>query len=74
MHKFLTGQTKSMTVENLENVAEALGVDSRWLIFGDDARPADPKLADIWDHIPQALRNQALKVLATFADESPLVD
>lgn len=69
IHKFLTGGTKSMTVDNLERVAEALGVNPRWLIFGDAPRFPDPKLAHIWDHIPERRRKQALKVLEAFADE-----
>lgn len=68
MHKFLSGQTRSMTVDNLEKVAEVLEVNPRWLIFGDSPMQPDPKLAYIWDHIPPARRDQALRVLETFAD------
>lgn len=68
LHKYLTGQTASMTVANLEKLASALGVSSRWLIFGDTPREDDPELALIWGHIPAAKRAQALKVLEAFAD------
>lgn len=35
LHKFLTGQTDSLTIKTAEKLAEALGVDARWLIFGE---------------------------------------
>jgi DNA-binding Xre family transcriptional regulator len=69
MHKFLTGQTRSMTVENLEKVASVLSVSAQWLIFGDTANLPDSKLFYIWDHIPDEKRDQALRVLETFADD-----
>lgn len=69
LHKFMTGQTASMTVANLEKVADALGVNPRWLIFGDTPRYPDPKLAHVWDHIPARRREQALKVLQAFAED-----
>lgn len=66
LHKFMTGQTKSMTVENLEAIAGALGVSLRHLMFGS---PDDEKVAYIWDRISDNRRKQALQVLETFADE-----
>ena len=72
VHKFMTGATKSMTVDNLEKIAGALGVSARWLIFGDGSREVSPQLVYIWDHIPAARRDQALKVLEAFVeDETP---
>lgn len=68
IHKYLTGATRSMTVENLESVAKALGVNSRWLIFGDAPQMPDEKLVHIWDHIPQRRRDQALRVLEAFVE------
>jgi DNA-binding Xre family transcriptional regulator len=65
MHKFMTHQTKSITVENLEAIAKALGVSMRHLMFGD---PDDEKVAYIWDHIPERRRKQALEILQTFTD------
>jgi len=65
LHKFMTGQTKSITVENLEAIARALGVSLRHLMFG---HPDDDKVAFIWDHIPERRRQQALQILETFAD------
>lgn len=65
LHKFMTGATKSMTVENLERVAGALDVSLRHLMFAD---PDDDNVSFIWDHIPSQRRKQALQVLETFAD------
>ena len=67
LHKFMTGQTRSITVDNLEKVAEALGVSLRHLMFGD---PDEEKVSYIWDHIPERRRQQALQVLQTFADDN----
>lgn len=70
VHKFMTGQTRSMTLESLDKLAEALGVSARWLAYGDGPREVPDNVAYIYDHIPQERRAQALKVLETFADES----
>jgi hypothetical protein len=58
-----------MNVDNLEALAEALGVNSRWLIFGDAPKVPDDKLVYIWDRINDQRRQQALKILETFADD-----
>lgn len=68
VHKYLTGATRSMTVENLEAIAKALGVSPRWLVFGDGPAEPDGKLVYIWDHIPKRRREQALRVLEAFVD------
>ena len=70
VHKFMTGQTRSMTLESLEKLAGALGVNPRWLAFGDAPRELPDNVAYIYDHIPPERRQQALRVLETFADES----
>ena len=43
LHKFLRGQTDSMTIKTAEKLAEALGVDFVWLTQGegDSARATD---------------------------------
>lgn len=66
LNKFLAGKTQSITVDNLEKIAKALGVSFRFLMFGDQE---DEKLHYIWDYIPDRRRAQALKVLETFADD-----
>jgi transcriptional regulator with XRE-family HTH domain len=64
LHKFLSNEDQSMTIRNLDKVAEALGVSARFLLFGDD-QPAE--IIDIWDRIPTAHRPQARDILETFA-------
>jgi len=39
--KYLKGDTDSMTIKSAEKLADALGVDPRWLIFGE----GDPEQA-----------------------------
>ena len=70
VHKFLTGQTQSMTLDNVNKLAAALGVNPRWLAYGDGPRVLPDNVAYIYDHIPLERRAQALKVLETFADET----
>ena len=67
LHKFLTGATESITLKTVDKLAEALGVDARWLAYGegDPDRAAD--IADIWDRIPASQRDQAKRILDTFA-------
>ena len=72
LHKFLTGQTRSMNVDHLEALDAALGVNSRWLIFGDAPKLAEEKLVSIWDRNPEVNRPQALRVLETFADDGSM--
>ena len=66
LHKFMTGKTKSLTTDNLEKLAEALGLSVRELWWGND----DGKIAYIWDHIPDERKDLALEVLQRFADDS----
>lgn len=54
LHKFLSHQTKSITIDNLEKLADALGVSLRWLLFGD---PEVENVHFIWDHIPERRRH-----------------
>jgi DNA-binding Xre family transcriptional regulator len=63
LHKFMTGATKSLTTDNLEKIAKALGMTALQLWRG-----GGPNVEYIWDHIPQRRRAQALQVLKTFAD------
>lgn len=68
LHKFMTGQTKSLTVDNLEKIAEALGISVRNLWFG-AAEGEDDKLTYLWDHIAKKDRNRVLRVLEGFVDK-----
>lgn len=63
LHKFLTNQTQSMTIDNLERIAEAMGISLRVLLFDEEA-----DIVQIWDRIPIERRQHASDVLATFAD------
>lgn len=67
LHKFMTRQTKSLTTDNLEKIADALQLTVRQLWWGD----ADGKLEYLFDHIPPERRDQALRVLETFAEDGP---
>lgn len=64
VHKYCTGQVRSMTLDNLEKIAKAVNVSMRWLLFGED----DTNVVSIYDRIPIAKREQALKVLEAFAE------
>lgn len=66
LHKFLTFQTQSITVDNLEKIAKALGVSLRHLMFGD---PDDEKVAYIWDRIAARDKQRALRVLEGFVED-----
>jgi DNA-binding Xre family transcriptional regulator len=72
LHKFMTGATKSLTTDNLEKIAAALELSARELWWGN----GDGKISYIWDHIPDSRKEQALRVLETFADkgDSPAQD
>lgn len=66
LHKFMTGATKSLTTDNLEKIAAALELTVRELWWGD----ANGKVTYIWDHIPENRKQQALRVLESFAEET----
>lgn len=74
LYKFLNpgkgGGIRSITLETCEVLAEALGVNARWLAFGHGPEKRDPKVVYIWDRIPEGDRDLALKVLEGFTDES----
>jgi len=70
LHKFLKGSTRSMTVENLENIAEALGVDSRWLIFGDGSPEVATDIARIIEKIPADEMEKVRRVLEAFIKDA----
>jgi hypothetical protein len=60
----MTGKVKSLTTDNLEKIAEALGMSVRELWWGN----GDGKVAYIWDHIPDERKDLALRTLEQFAD------
>lgn len=67
LNKFLTGQTDSITIKNLDKVAEALGVDPRWLAYGEGGPERATDIAELWGRIAENDKEQARRVLETFA-------
>ena len=69
VHRWINGDTKNMTHENLYKVADALQVRARWLAVGDTA-PAQIDLADgdvvglikTYESMPLAAREQWLAI------------
>jgi hypothetical protein len=60
----MTGKVKSLTTDNLEKIAEALGMSVRELWWGN----GDGKVAYIWDHIPDERKDLALRTLEQFTE------
>lgn len=67
LHKFLTGSTKSITVDSLEGIAKALDVSLRYLMFGDED---SENVTHIWDRIPARDKERARRILETLAEDS----
>lgn len=63
LRNYLKGMTASLTVETVERLAEVLECSVQWLMSGTDAQ----KVVSIFDRIPEDQRDQALRVLETFA-------
>lgn len=66
LHKFLTGATNSLTLETVDKLATALGVDPAWLAYGEGDPDEANEIASIWDHIPKRDRARAARVLRAF--------
>lgn len=72
LHKFLTGSSRTMTIEKLQAVARAIDIPLRYLTHGDVGFDV---VSDVWDAIPEEKRGQALDILKTFLPaDSPLND
>jgi len=67
LHKFLTGATESVTLKTVEKLAKALGVDERWLAYGEGEPDLASDIADTWERIPEDQKPQARRILETFA-------
>lgn len=66
LHKFLTGATQSLTLETVDKLAKALGVDPAWLAYGEgDPEPASD-ITDIWSKIAERDRQRARRILEEF--------
>ena len=65
--KFLKGSVESLTLKTVDKLADALGVDPRWLAYGEgDPEPAST-INDIWDRIAERDRATARKMLEGLA-------
>lgn len=66
LHKFLTGATNSLTLETVDKIAGALGVDPAWLAYGEGDPDVATGIADIWDRISERDRRRARRILEEF--------
>ena len=67
LHKFLTGATESLTLKSVDKLADALGVDARWLAYGEgDPEPASD-IGDLWAKLTEDDRKTARRVIEGFA-------
>jgi len=66
LHKFLSGRTKSITVDNLEYIAQALDVSLHYLLLGN---PDYEDVIVIWDKLTGRQRRLAKKILKALADD-----
>lgn len=67
LHKFLTGATESLKLVNVDKIADVLGVDPAWLAYGEGDRDRATDLAKVWERIAERDREQAMRILETFA-------
>lgn len=66
VHKFLSGATSSITLETLDKIADALGVDRVWLAYGEGDPDLASEVAGIFNRIPDDDKATALRVLKGF--------
>lgn len=65
--KFLNGSVDSLTLKTVDKLAEALGVDARWLAYGEgDPEPA-AELTNLWDRIAEQDKGIAKRMLEGLA-------
>lgn len=67
LHKFLTGATDSVTLVTVDKLAGALGVDPRWLAYGEGEPDMATDIGRMFERIPPEQREQAMRILETFA-------
>jgi len=67
LHKFMNGSTHSLTLETVDKLAGALAVDARWLAYGEGEPDQATDIAKLWERIADKDREQALRILETFA-------
>lgn len=69
LHKFLNGGTDSITLKTVDMLAGALGVDARWLAYGEGEPEAAADIGDIWAKIAERDRGTAKRVLEGFVGD-----
>lgn len=65
--KFLNGSVDSLTLKTVDKLAEALGVDPRWLAYGEGDPDAATDIGDLWAKIGDRDKARAKAILAAFA-------
>mgnify|MGYP000232851050 CR=1 FL=1 len=65
--KFLNGHTRTITVENLEKIADVLGVSLRHLMFGE---PDTGNVTSLLDRMSKRDRARAMAILEAFTAET----
>jgi transcriptional regulator with XRE-family HTH domain len=66
LHKFLTGATNSLTLETVDKIAAALGVDPAWLAYGEGDPESASDITNLWDRISERDRQRARRILEEF--------
>lgn len=67
LHKFLKGSIQSLTLDTVDKLAKALGVDARWLAYGEGDQDEAGDLGPLLRRIAESDREQVRKILETFA-------
>lgn len=66
LHKFLSGATDSLTLKTVDKLADALGVDPRWLAYGEGTPERATKVEQIMERLDKADQERALRMLEAF--------
>lgn len=66
LHKFLSGSTNSPTLETVDKLADALGVDPRWLAYGEGDPEMASDIASLFREIDEEDMPQVRRILETF--------
>lgn len=66
LHKFLSGSTTSLTLDTVDKLAEALGVDPAWLAYGEGSPERATRISALFDRIAKDDQDRAIRVLEAF--------
>lgn len=67
LHKFLSGATDSLTLKTVDKLADALGVDARWLAYGEGDPERAAGVAQLFDRIAEEDKAAAIRMLESLA-------